>query len=250
MPFTAAHPAIVLPFLNVRYFSATALVIGSISPDFEYFFQMAVNSRHSHALTGVLYFDLPVTFFLGWIFHHVVKKNFIGNLPLFFQRRLQELLHLKTSSVIFKRPILFAFSAIIGAASHIFWDGFTHTDTYFTNTLPFYHGAFFPFNGVRYPLYYALQHISTYIGLIFITFYLIRLKPSTNATIQRPQLWYWVMLLTITAVAVCLRFAVRNSDLEIGNFVVTVISGLCLAVTICGLIKIKASAVPDIPKHG
>ncbi|SEF46838.1 protein of unknown function [Flavobacterium urumqiense] len=40
MPFTFSHPAIILPFLKNKKLSATALIIGSMSPDFEYFFRM------------------------------------------------------------------------------------------------------------------------------------------------------------------------------------------------------------------
>lgn len=40
MPFTAAHPAITLPFVhrNPKYVSASALIIGRIAPDFELVF--------------------------------------------------------------------------------------------------------------------------------------------------------------------------------------------------------------------
>ncbi len=250
MPFTAAHPAIVLPFLKVRYLSATALVIGSTAPDFEYFFKMAVNSRHSHEVGGLLYFDLPVTFLLGWLFHFIVKKNLIGNLPVFLQRRLQDLLHVKTSTILFERGIVYAYSAVMGAASHIFWDGFTHNNTYFTNTMSVYRGTFIPYGGVRYPLFYALQYISTIVGLIVVTVYLIALKPSKNATLRKPKLSYWIMLIIITTCAVWLRFTVQQYDLEIGNFIVTAISGSCLAAVICGLINFGNPPVQLPGEHG
>jgi len=42
MPFTFSHPAIVLPLATLRrqWISATGLIIGSITPDFEYFIRM------------------------------------------------------------------------------------------------------------------------------------------------------------------------------------------------------------------
>ncbi len=48
MPFTFSHPAIVLPFLKKKHFSATALVVGTMSPDLEYFFRMKIQSEISH----------------------------------------------------------------------------------------------------------------------------------------------------------------------------------------------------------
>ena len=97
MPFTPAHPAIVLPFLKIKpeRVSATALVIGSIAPDFEYFFKMSVSGQHSHTLLGILYFDIPVTIGLAFLFHGVVKRNLIANLPAFFQYRFQPILQLE-----------------------------------------------------------------------------------------------------------------------------------------------------------
>ena len=47
MPFTFSHPAIVLPF-SKKWFSLTALVTGSIIPDFEYFFKMKGHSDYGH----------------------------------------------------------------------------------------------------------------------------------------------------------------------------------------------------------
>ncbi|WP_240482010.1 DUF4184 family protein [Flavobacterium psychrophilum] len=39
MPFTFSHPAIILPlrYLPRQWFSLTGLIIGSLTPDFEYF---------------------------------------------------------------------------------------------------------------------------------------------------------------------------------------------------------------------
>ena len=44
MPFTFSHPAIVLPLVRKsgHWFSATGLIIGSLTPDFEYFMRMRI----------------------------------------------------------------------------------------------------------------------------------------------------------------------------------------------------------------
>ena len=54
MPFTFSHPAIVLPlkYLPKKWFSFTGLIIGSMTPDFEYFLRMKVKSDYSHTLNG------------------------------------------------------------------------------------------------------------------------------------------------------------------------------------------------------
>ena len=79
MPFTAAHPAIVLPLIkrNPRMVSATGLIAGSLAPDFEYFLKLSVNGVHGHTLWGLIYFDIPVAAFLAVLFHALVKNNLI-----------------------------------------------------------------------------------------------------------------------------------------------------------------------------
>ena len=68
MPFTLAHPAIVLPLAAKKLrMSATGLVIGSMVPDFEYFIRMRTESKYSHTLAGLFWFDLPLGLLLCFV---------------------------------------------------------------------------------------------------------------------------------------------------------------------------------------
>jgi len=235
MPFTPAHPAIVLPLLKKRGFSALGLVVGSMAPDFEYFFKMKVNSVHSHTLAGLFYFDLPVAFLLAWIFVKVVKTNLLTNLPPFLQRRLHPMVELHVSTV-FGRWFVFACSALLGSMSHLLWDGFTHNNTFFVKNLSFYHGAYVPFEGVKYPLWYALQHISTGVGLTIVLIYLLCL-PVQPVRVTRPVMVYWFVVIMIAVAVVAIRFYVRPEDLKEGNVIVSAITGLCCGVVGGGMIN-------------
>lgn len=84
MPFTISHPAIVLPltFLPRQWFSLTGLVIGSLTPDFEYFLRMRIKSNYSHTLDGLFWFDLPLGLLLAFLFHNVVRDSLFDNLPI------------------------------------------------------------------------------------------------------------------------------------------------------------------------
>jgi hypothetical protein len=77
MPFTFSHPAILIPLrvLPKNLFSITGLVIGSLIPDFEYFLRLKLKSDHSHTLSGIFWFDLPVSLFFCFIFHLIVRKQ-------------------------------------------------------------------------------------------------------------------------------------------------------------------------------
>jgi hypothetical protein len=242
MPFTPAHPAIILPFIRSKYFSATGLIIGSLSPDFEYFFKMSVSGLHSHTKEGLLYFDLPVTLFLSLLFHQVVKNNLFGNLPAFFQKRFQDTLHFNFLSYLKNKWGIFLISALLGAASHIFWDSFTHNNRFFVRHLSFlYDGTYVRFDGINYPLFYVLQHVSTTIGLIVVTIYILVKRPAQDSELTSPKIVYWILVFTIAILVLRLRFFINSSDYDLGNVVVSSISGLLIGVVCCGFINFKNS---------
>jgi hypothetical protein len=233
MPFTPAHAAVVLPLIRVRFLSATGLIVGSMAPDFEYFFKMSVDGVHGHTWLGLFYFDLPVTIGLSWLFHRYVKKNLITNLPGFLQRRLASTLFFDFGHGLRHRPAIFIFSALLGSASHIVWDGFTHGNGYFATNMSFYEGSYVYFDGVNYPLWYALQHISTLTGMAIIIAIVARTRPLEFPH-QKVHLRYWLMLVLLTAAVVAIRFLVYNDDYNIGNLVVSCITALCIALVVCG----------------
>src|SRR5579871_4022702 len=138
MPFTFSHPAAVLPLALIRrkWISLTALAIGSLTPDFEYFFRMRIFSTYSHSWGGVFSFDLPVGLLLSFVFHGVVRDPLMNNLPRFLQRRFQRYRLLNWPQYFISNWIGVVICLVIGAASHILWDGFTHRTGYFVRMMP------------------------------------------------------------------------------------------------------------------
>ena len=245
MPFTPAHPAIVLPFLKIKpeRISATALVIGSMAPDFEYFFKMSVSGQFSHTLLGIFYFNVPVTIVLSFLFHGVIKKNLISNLPIFFQYRLQPLVDLNFKEHFKRYYWVVIISAALGSFSHIFWDAFTHNDGYFAQRISFYKHVVIPFVGVRYPLFYGLQQISTYVGLMLVGAYIFFMKPLKNFPVTQPTILYWLLLGVIASVITFLRFYFTTKSLDLGNFVVSAVSAILVAMLVGGLVKFKRNII-------
>lgn len=238
MPFTPAHTIAVLPFLKSRQLSATALIIGSMAPDFEYFFRMGMQSDWGHTTAGIFYFDLTVTIFLAFIFHRVVKPNLVAALPRFAQQKMRPMLVLTVNDV-FRRPLLFALSAVIGAATHLIWDGFTHSNGFFVNALPgLYKEAHLLFEGVKYPMWYALQNISTYVGLTIQLIYLL-MMPRGSAATTRPNWWYWPLLTTIAILTVAFRFRFDVSTARFGHLVIVLISGICIGLVLLGFVPFR-----------
>jgi len=58
LPFTLAHPAAVLP-LRRTGLVFSALVVGSMAPDFPYFLSVSDAIRWGHSTRGVFLFCLP-----------------------------------------------------------------------------------------------------------------------------------------------------------------------------------------------
>src|SRR5690554_5675281 len=86
MPFTFAHPAVAIPFkyMSPQYFSLTGLVLGSMAPDFEYYFRLERYQSIGHSLPGLFLHALPVSIFLAVIFHYMIKESLALHLTSLF----------------------------------------------------------------------------------------------------------------------------------------------------------------------
>lgn len=232
MPFTFCHPAIILPLTGIsrQKLSASALIMGSMAPDFEYFLKMRMSGVHGHTLSGIFYFDLPLTLALLFVFHLTVRDPLIRNLPTPFQKRFQPLLGFNWLNYVKHKWYVILYSALIGIASHIFWDSFTHQGRFFAELIPWLHGYIDVFN-VRLLRTEFAQLASTVIGAVVI-FYAI-IAPSVrewNWTIIKKQLLYWTCAVFIALIVLLIR---QPSDT--GEFTASAIAA--------GLIGIIGSSV-------
>jgi len=232
MPFTFSHPAIVLPLalLPRQWLSLTGLVIGSITPASEYFLRMKVRSDYSHTINGLFWFDLPAGLLLAFLFHIFVKDSLFDNLPQILQSRLTLYKQFKWT-IYFKAnwPIVLV-SIMIGAASHLLWDSFTHEHGYFVSALP---PLAEPVNlyGVQLPTFKILQHSSTLIGSIIIAAAMYKLPADRKAN-HSLYIGYWIILATITFLIVAFR-VLGGLDIKMyGHLIATTIAGLILSMII------------------
>ena len=232
MPFTFSHPAIVLPLTKYsgRYISLTGLVIGSLTPDFEYFIRMKVQSNFSHTISGLFYFDLPIGLLLAFLFHNFVRDTLYDNLPLTFRNRLETFKVFNWNDYFRQSYFAVIISVLIGATSHLFWDSFTHIDGYSVQ-------AFSTLREVirigrhEIPVYKLLQHLSTLIGGLFITLTFYKLTTS-EVSKQKVSLKYWITVLTITFLIIIVRLIFARERNIIGQFIVTTVSAIFIALII------------------
>jgi hypothetical protein len=230
MPFTFSHPTIVIPLskLSPKWFSLTGLVTGSVTPDFEYFLRMQIKSSFSHTYLGLIYFDLPFGICLTFVFHQLIRNDLYNNLPTWLAERVSayRINWIQT----FKADwFIISLSILIGAASHLLWDGFTHKHGLFVLLFPVLSSAIDVFQ-FKIPLYSALQHGSTIIGFALI-FFFIRSLPIQKVT-TRPLPIYWITTVVISFSIVIVRTLFGIDQNLIGQLVGTGVSGLLIALII------------------
>lgn len=88
MPFTVSHAAVAAPLAR-RGFVFSALVVGSMAPDFEYFLRLNTSSHWGHTWPGVVWLSFPVALVTLWAFHRFLKRPFLHLLPSAHRRHLE-----------------------------------------------------------------------------------------------------------------------------------------------------------------
>ncbi|MBW8361452.1 MAG: DUF4184 family protein [Kaistella sp.] len=238
MPFTFSHPAIVLPltFLPRKWFSLTGLVVGSLTPDFEYFLRMKIKSNYSHTIDGLFWFDLPLGLVLAFIFHNIVRDCLFDNLPAFLQSRFSIFKDFDWNGYFKINWFVVTISILTGAASHLFWDSFTHDHGYFVQTIPALQNAVV-FLGGSIPILKILQHSSTLLGGLTIAFAIYKLPK--NKTIKEINLKYWTILAGLTLTIIAVKLLSGLDFKQYGNVIVTAISAGLISLMLTPIILIK-----------
>jgi hypothetical protein len=196
MPLTFAHPAAVLPakYLPEKWVSMTGLIIGSITPDFEYFIRMKVESIYSHTWIGMFWLDLPLSLLLTFIYHSIVRNPFICNSPLFLKRRLSRYMHFKWLDYFMHNFFKVIICLLVGIATHIFWDGFTHPHAEFVKMIPFLKESTVLF-GHQIPNSTLLHAISSIVGGAIVFYAIMRIPRADTYAPSHHPVYYWFIIL-------------------------------------------------------
>lgn len=162
----------------------SALVVGSLAPDFPYFFLLSEHVRLGHSVEGLFQFCIPAGLAVLWVFHVVVKRPLVDLAPHFIRDRIAP------SDLVFRFGLLSRFlrilgSLLVGSITHILWDGFTHDHGYFVK-----HWALLREQVVEVPhhppLFKLLQFGCSGIGLAIIAWVAWRVwnrKPLASITV-------------------------------------------------------------------
>lgn len=208
MPLTFAHPAVVIPIKKFGL-PLSALIIGSVVPDFEFFLRISSTRTIAHTFPGVFIFCLPLGLILYFIFHSIIKKPLLSLLPSAHQSRI-----LNNSKPLRTFPLYHFFkitsALLLGIFSHLLLDSITHENSFLTAHLPFLSYSFLiaPFGSFN--LCFLLQHFFSFAGTtIMILWYLnwyknFPVKKNTFYVIKRRSktiILILIIFFTITTAA-------------------------------------------------
>ena len=159
MPFTPSHVAAVLPLRGRLGLPFAALAAGSMSPDLPYFLPFTMTREATHSVLSIPTWDLLFGIAM-WLVWRWTAPALHDMAPGFIRRRWQP------RDATHSRWWIVPLAVMIGAATHVVWDSFTHTG-YPGSTIAAlaatYPSPIGPFPGYRY-----LQYITGALGLALV----------------------------------------------------------------------------------
>ncbi|WP_367318277.1 DUF4184 family protein [Streptomyces sp. HUAS ZL42] len=211
MPFTLSHPAAVLPLMR-RPFSRAALVAGAVAPDMPYFvvttglpvsaqswYEPFVNATTSHTAPGAVTVTLPYALTL-WGLFRAGHRPLASLLPIRVPPSPP-----RTAGMLIQRAGWIVLSALIGIATHLLWDAFTHHDGFVATHAPWLTSKLVgSLTWAR-----ALQHASTIGGLAATAAYVWRrrarlltdqVRTGLSGATRRPALLAVALVTVVGAV--------------------------------------------------
>lgn len=244
MPFTFAHPfyAVPLKLLKPAWFSTTGLILGSMSPDFEYFIALEPYQKIGHTHMGLLLEAIPLSILFAYLFHRIIRLPLSIHLP--------SVSGLDAKAVRLIKPwnfhtigqwIVFLLSVAAGFYTHIFLDGFTHDSGFYVKQLPFLQNTL-----AGIPLYKIGQHSLSLIGLLGLLAMaaaLLRGSPPAEELYRagnRQKLMFWLIAAAVALMTVALKLILSDSTNYIGILVVSALSGGMLGITVASVIWMTA----------
>jgi hypothetical protein len=181
MPFTISHAAAVLPLhrWSRHALPLTALMIGSMAPDFGYVFSYEASRAVTHSVAGLFIFCWPAGL-LVWLFYVAfLEKATITLLPDRWHTRFAHTEAI-TPGLILRASI----AIILGAATHLLWDAFTHRGTAVSDAIPALSAAT---PGLSWlPVYHLLHFLSSIAGLVILALWMRHLQRQPGRSLIRP----------------------------------------------------------------
>jgi hypothetical protein len=205
-----AHAAAVLPFfrLSHRGLTPTALIIGACAPDLSYVYALRELGDFAHVFPGFILFCVPVGLaVLLWLEALILPAL---RLALPEVAGIQWGRFVRTEGLP-RTPLawlLTAVALVLGAATHVLWDGFTHHTMWPAELL--YPDIRVPVGSRDLPLARVLQHTSSLVGSLLVLGYMARRYPRLTA-VPGGSVAALLRVLLPTAAGACVGLGLRLS---------------------------------------
>jgi len=234
VPFTVSHAAAVLPIhrLSRHKLPLTALMVGSMAPDFGYIFSYELSRPITHSFTGLFTFSLPVGM-LVWLFYVAVLEK--ATITLLSDRWHTRFAH--TDAITPALLLRAAIAIVLGATTHLLWDSFTHRGTFMTRAIPQLLG---PVPGATWlPIYHLLHGLSSIVGLVILYNWTQHLHRQPAKSLIRPYriserarvgaLWFLAAATLVSGFATWWPYSNGHYDAQLFFGAVGGMSGLFVA---------------------
>jgi hypothetical protein len=175
MPWTFAHPAAVLPLRRLTgpgKLSLAGLMVGAVVPDLLYYVGQFGWASRAHSVAGLVTVCVPLGLLMLALLH-LLRTPLADLLPQ-PHRRLALANAVAAGVPSLRTLILAAVSLMIGAATHVLWDAFTHDRQFFVEQIAWLRAPLWTVSGREFRVFNVLQHVSTVLGMACIAVVYVR----------------------------------------------------------------------------
>jgi Domain of unknown function (DUF4184) len=208
MPCTFSHPLAVVPLrrLSPERLNFTALIIGSMSPDFGFYIGQFPVADFAHTGLGTLAVCLPTGLLALGLFY-LIRRPLCFVLPQPHRAALMPLA-LRRPSFSVHSFFVAAVSILLGAWTHTLWDSFTHGGGWAVKRLAILRATVIHVGTTSLPVSNFLQQISTFGAgalLVVLHFRWLRRQPTTAAgDTSVHDRWRYSLIALLAAVALAI----------------------------------------------
>jgi hypothetical protein len=194
VPFTPSHAAAVLPFLRTPL-PTSALVVGSLAPDLPFYLPVQL-PWPTHTAVAVVTTDLVLGALAWLLWHGVLAEPALATSPRGLRARLADRTRpgLRRRLASGRGTLLVLAALVLGAATHVLWDEFTHPRRWGSENLPALAETWWLLPGYRWA-----QYVSSLLGMVVLVAWFLRWwrrAPEVPDHAPAPR-WPWLVLLAI-----------------------------------------------------
>lgn len=227
MPFTVSHAAAVLPFVGTGL-PASALLIGSLTPDLPYFVPVRFGEIYppgtvggpTHTVWALITLDLAIGLLAWLVWHGLLAEPLVELAPHPVRARLSGRVEF---GVVRRwgggRWIGVLLALAVGAAGHVLWDEFTHPGRWGARHVPLLAATWAGWPGVSWA-----QGVSGVVGGLVLVWWVQRwwrttpVRPVARGGAAR---WTWPAVVASWAVVAAAAAARVGAGPGAGFYVAT-----------------------------